>query len=483
MSCCAFLCLSTESIHLHHYPFSQLQFHSSGRLPQISPNVLRCCLSSLPPSSSNTTTRKNGANWGLPSSSINLSHGYSSISSSTTTESSNCRSNSSFDAQDHHIEFIVVNFYRFVFISDPKFEVRRHLSFLQDQGLDVCGRIYLNEQGINAQFSGPSKDAMAYVNWLREDQRFSDVLIQISPSSTGHVFPRLKLRYKPSLVQFEGGNLDLPLLDPSMLATPLTPAEWRKRMESVGTDAYASHGDPNKRYILLDVRNGVSIIQRDEMGGSGQEIKGNYGENKRYEGYEWDIGHFDGALRPEVDCFRSMSFGLSKLELSGSDPLANVDKENIDILMYCTGGIRCDVYSTILRQRGFQNLYTLKGGISHYFESEGPTKWIGNLFVFDSRLSLPPSTFKHGSNEGSRIQQAPKNNKFARCYTCGSQVNELRHRNCANLDCNLLFLCCRNCVEELRGCCCSNCKSAPRLRPILPGNQRYKKWHHYRDNK
>ncbi|GAB2268746.1 Rhodanese-like domain-containing protein 8, chloroplastic [Dionaea muscipula] len=373
----------------------------------------------------------------------------SSISSSTTTTTS------SFNGEVKDKDFVVVNFYRFVFIKDPQFEVSKHLSFLQDQGLDIHGRIYLNEQGINAQYSGPSADAIAYLDWLREDQRFSDILVQISPALSGHAFPRLKLRYKPSLVQLEGGNLDLPLLDPSMRATPLAPAEWRKRLELVNNEGDALNRDPHQQYILLDVRNG----------------------------YEWDVGHFSGAVRPEVDCFRSTSFGLSELEVPFSDPLATMDKEKTNILMYCTGGIRCDIYSTILRQRGFQKLYTLQGGVSHYLQKEGPVKWAGNLFVFDSRLSLSPSTFATGSAEASRIPIVPKNNRFARCYVCGLQVHELRHRNCANLDCNLLFICCGKCVEEHRGCCCSNCMTAPRLRPVLQGNQRYKKWHHYRDDR
>ncbi|CAK9187704.1 unnamed protein product, partial [Ilex paraguariensis] len=96
-------------------------------------------------------------------------------------------------------EFIVVNFYRFVFIKNPEEEVSKHLAFLQDR--DIHGRIYLNEQGINAQYSGPSKDAFAYVKWLKEDHRFSGILFQVSVASKGHAFPRLKLRYKPSLVQ------------------------------------------------------------------------------------------------------------------------------------------------------------------------------------------------------------------------------------------------------------------------------------------
>ncbi|KAK9714251.1 hypothetical protein RND81_06G081600 [Saponaria officinalis] len=236
-----------------------------------------------------------------------------------------------------------------------------------------------------------------------------------------------------------------------MRATPLTPVEWRKRLNSLHSNDHAASND-QATCILLDVRNG----------------------------YEWDIGHFHGAQRPEVDCFRSTSFGLSDAEVIDSDPLVNVDRDKTDILMYCTGGIRCDVYSTILRQKGFKNLYTLKGGVSHYLEKEGPEKWIGNLFVFDSRLSLPPSTFKPGVGTSIRGHDAA-HDKYARCYLCGSQVHELRHRNCANIDCNLLFLCCRNCVEDLRGCCCPKCTTAPRLRPVLSGHERYKKWHVYRD--
>uniref|UniRef100_A0A7N0RE20 Rhodanese domain-containing protein n=2 Tax=Kalanchoe fedtschenkoi TaxID=63787 RepID=A0A7N0RE20_KALFE len=346
-------------------------------------------------------------------------------------------------------EFVVVNFYRFVMIQDPEAEVARHLHFVKD--LDLHGRVYLNEQGINAQCSGPSKDALAYVNWLREDPRFSNILVQISPAVDGHAFPKLKLRYKPSLVQLEGGVSHLPLLDPSMRAMPLSPSEWRRKLEAVEE---RNDKSVNQKVVLLDVRNG----------------------------YEWDIGHFSGAQRPEVDCFRSTSFGMSEAEKENSDPLAMVDKENTEILMYCTGGIRCDVYSTILRQKGFQKLYTLHGGVSHYLEKEGPVEWIGNLFVFDSRLSLPSSVDKPETTTiEPGFQLARQSRKFGRCYVCASEVNYLRHRNCANLDCNLLFLCCKNCVISLRGCCCMDCTTAPRLRPVLSGHERYKKWHTYRD--
>ncbi|CAL0312325.1 unnamed protein product [Lupinus luteus] len=352
-----------------------------------------------------------------------------------------------------HGEYVVVNFYHFLFIKDPHAEVHKHLSFLHLQGLDIHGRIYLNEQGINAQFSGPSKDALEYLNWLREDNRFSDILVQISPSENGHAFPKLKLRYKPTLVQCQGGISHLPLLDPSARAIPLAPSEWKNKLEAINKTDVISEEHPNRNNIILDVRNG----------------------------YEWDVGHFHGAQRPNVDCFKNTSFGLSEEEITASDPLSNVDKEKANILMYCTGGIRCDVYSTILRQQGFQNLYTLKGGISHYLKNEGTAEWVGNLFVFDSRLALPPSMFHPQATTEAEMTQVSGDDKFAKCYICCSEVTELRHRNCANLDCNLLFLCCRKCVKELRGCCCLSCTTAPRLRPVLNGERRYKKWHIYRD--
>lgn len=216
-------------------------------------------------------------------------------------------------------DFVVVNFYKFVSIKQPQEEVAKHLAFVE--GLNLHGRIYVNEQGINAQYSGPSRDALAYFEWLREDENFSDLLVQISPALNRHAFPKLKLRYKPSLVQLEGGISHLPLLDPSMRAIPLAPSEWRNKLEAGKDIDKASNSDLNRDFILLDVRNG----------------------------YEWDIGHFHGARRPDVDCFRSTSFGLSQREAFASDPLADLDKEKTDILMYCTGGIRCDVYSTILR--------------------------------------------------------------------------------------------------------------------------------------
>lgn len=100
------------------------------------------------------------------------------------------------------------------------------------------------------------------------------------------------------------------------------------------------------------------------------------------------------------------------------------------------------------RKKGFQNLYTLEGGVSNYLKVEGPAGWVGNLFVFDGRLSLPPATFRQS---WPSEEEAEENGRWVGCcYACGSEVVELRHRNCANIDCNRLYLCVLRFVNRLR---------------------------------
>ncbi|KAI5062394.1 hypothetical protein GOP47_0022933 [Adiantum capillus-veneris] len=368
------------------------------------------------------------------------------------------------DGEKKWENYLVVNFYVLVNIDDPQGEVARHLAFMQNK--DIQGRILISSQGINAQYSGPREDVIAYANWVREDPRYASLYVQVSPSFDGHAFPRLKLRYKPSLVQVEGGTASLPITDPCSRAIPLSPGQWKDKITQNAIcveDSADSACQTMKRTVLvLDVRNG----------------------------YEWDIGHFKGAQRPPVDCFKSTEFGLQYTEDKESDPLANVDKENTDVLMYCTGGIRCDIYSAILRQKGFKNLYSLQGGVARYLIEESGENWLGNLFVFDSRLSVPPAAYKQsldiledGMQSMTNLAEAelPEQLEFCRCNLCQGSLSQMRHRNCANLDCNRLFLCCDRCVQEVMGCCSKLCTVAPRKRPFFSSPQQYQRWHNYRD--
>lgn len=220
-------------------------------------------------------------------------------------------------------------------------------------------------------------------------------------------------------------------------------------------------------------------------------------------GYEWDAGHFQGAERPLEDEFNETprgddGEGAVPEYLRGADPDTPVMVRPAPpvqvqcpaclaqpcascMQMYCTGGIRCDIYSTFLRQKGFRNLYSLEGGIQNYLEVEGSDSWDGALYVFDDRMAVSPSHLREaggadatdaaaGGVAGAAASTAAMPRAAAPCAVCGG-APQLPHINCANVDCNLLFLACRECTEELQGCCCEGCRDeAPRLlRPIKDG--------------
>lgn len=233
----------------------------------------------------------------------------------------------------------------------------------------------------------------------------------------------------------------------------LTPSEWLEKLER--SERPDLDNGERRKTLLLDVRNG----------------------------YEWDVGHFKGAQRPQVDNFKETDFGLSECKSSAGDPLVGVDKEEVDVLMYCTGGIRCDVYSTILRQKGFKNLFTLKGGVARYLKEVGRSNWSGNLFVFDSRLAVEPRAYAlHSEANSESVFESPSSEDCPTCRLCGGRLPQARHRNCANVECNELFLACEQCESRQKGCCSLECLASPKLRPLLDGSQAYERWHNYRDD-
>lgn len=136
-------------------------------------------------------------------------------------------------------------------------------------------------------------------------------------------------------------------------------------------------------------------------------------------------------------------------------------------MIYCTGGIRCDVYGTYLRKKGFNKLYTLEGGIQNYMREEGLDHWNGSLFVFDGRMAI-----RQNKDQQEELEAA------APCQVCGATA-VLPHMNCANIDCNKLFIACEACKGNYRGCCCEACTDAPRLlRPAKTAGQ-YGNWSQY----
>lgn len=428
-------------------------------------------------------------------------------------------------------EIVAVNFYHLVDLPSARATRKRHEAFLK--GRDVRGRIYIAPQGINAQFSAPAAVAAEYLIWVKNESEkvgeegggevggegegeeaalpppsaaraaasaaasrslLETMRANSEPSPRGeHLFPKLRLKYKPNLISLAGGTASLPITDPEARAVPLSPKQWEEMLLK---------GENEKRPIVLDVRNA----------------------------YEWDAGHFAGAERPLEDNFcetptdaTATSAAASGGGGGGENENEESDAENDDedggggvsspsldvpaylasapkdapVMMYCTGGIRCDIYSAHLRQKGFTNLYTLEGGVHSYFNQVGGRGWEGSLFVFDARMAVAPKSDDSSSSDlGSSSSDASSSSSSAAaleeeegeeeedeallpaaapCLLCGGRAS-LPHLNCSNIDCNRLFISCRACASKLFGCCCEACTAAPRLLRPAKASGYYGTW-------
>ncbi|KAI3436466.1 hypothetical protein D9Q98_005883 [Chlorella vulgaris] len=330
------------------------------------------------------------------------------------------------EADEAQKEYVIVNFYHLVDIERPHEVINRHKDWME--GKEVRGRVYISEQGINAQYGGVREDAEGYARWLAETQPlFKGLSYSVWPAE-GHQYPKLRLKYRPNLISLAGGMASLPVTDPGARAIPTQPAEW-KRMLKEGRSS-------DKPPLMLDVRNS----------------------------YEWDAGHFEGAARPLEAHFHETPTEALPNEVP--QYLEDADPER-PVMIYCTGGIRCDVYGTYLRKKGFNKLYTLEGGIQNYMREEGLDHWNGSLFVFDGRMAI-----RQNKDQQEELEAA------APCQVCGATA-VLPHMNCANIDCNKLFIACEACKGNYRGCCCEACTDAPRLlRPAKTAGQ-YGNWSQY----
>ena len=284
----------------------------------------------------------------------------------------------------------VLAFYDISSVENPQQKVAEWHQYFKDK--DVRGRIYIAHEGINAQMS--CHESVDCLDWMKEQFPGADVKIH---QYDEHPFARLAIKERKQLVA-----LDRPV-DFSKQAQHATPEEWKSMLDE---------GDAET--LVLDVRND----------------------------YEWDVGHFSGAEKPRMDTFREFDALAEKL--------SQIKDKNTRILMYCTGGIRCEFFSPLLKERGFDNLFQLKGGVIGYGLHEGNKHWEGNLFVFDDRMVIPLSEEKQPS--------------IAKCRLCSIPADT--YYNCACMDCNELFTSCPSCADELKGCCSKECVDAPRRRPF-----------------
>lgn len=289
--------------------------------------------------------------------------------------------------------YFVLAYYAFEPILDPHAEVLRQKTFLDR--LDAKGRIYISEEGINGQMSIAEEHAERYMEWMRLSPAFSKMAFKVHRYGE-HAFEKLIVKYRKQLVA-----IDCPL-DAKKGGVHLSPKEWREMLET------------RSDHILIDTRND----------------------------YEWEVGHFEGAELPKVATFRAFKGYTEEL-------VKNLPKET-PVMMYCTGGIRCELYSALLKEKGFSKVYQLEGGVINYGLQEGSKLWKGKLFVFDDRLTVPIS------DEATET--------IGKCAHCGVPCDD--YYNCASADCNKLLVMCRSCALSHSGCCKEACKESPHLRPF-----------------
>lgn len=281
-----------------------------------------------------------------------------------------------------------ISFYRYFILDNPQ-EFRDQL-YREWSALNCFGRIYLAREGINAQMSVPEEHMEAFLVSLENYPVFKGIPVKYAIEDNGKSFWKLSIKVRPKLV---ADGLDDDAFDVTNVGKHLDAKEFH---ELVGTG----------EHIVVDMRNH----------------------------YESEIGRFKGAICPEADTFRE--------ELALVTDLLK-DKKDSKLLLYCTGGIRCEKASAYLKHHGFRDVNQLHGGILEYARNirqlNLESHFTGKNFVFDGRM---------GESVDGQV--------IAQCHQCGKPCDV--HSNCANDRCHLLFIQCRECAGQFENCCSAECR-------------------------
>jgi UPF0176 protein len=280
-----------------------------------------------------------------------------------------------------------ISFYRYFMIDSP---LHFRDQVYQDWAdLNCFGRIYVAREGINAQMSVPESNYNAFLETLTKYPIFDQIPLKFAIEDNGKSFYKLTIKLRPKLV---ADGLDDNAFDVTNVGRHLSAKEFHDLVDS-------------GEHVLVDMRNH----------------------------YESEIGHFKGAICPETHTFRDEIKLVTEI-------LA--DQKDRKVLLYCTGGIRCEKASAYLKHHGFTDVNQLHGGILEYARQikqlNIEPNFIGKNFVFDERL---------GESVNGQI--------ISHCHQCGKLCDT--HANCANELCHLLFIQCPECAEKQEKCCSAAC--------------------------
>lgn len=283
---------------------------------------------------------------------------------------------------------LTLSFYAYAKIQDPQ-QFRNDL-FIAWNKLDALGRIYVATEGINAQMSIPEENLEAFRTTLEVYDFMKGIRLNEAVEHDDHSFLKLTIKVRHKIV---ADGLNDETFDVTNIGVHLKAQEFNDILD-----------DPNT--IVVDFRNH----------------------------YESEVGYFKDAITPDVETFRE-SLPIINEQLQNH-------KEDKNLVMYCTGGIRCEKASAYFKHQGFKNVFQLEGGIINYakqIKEEGlESKFIGKNFVFDNRL-------------GERITD----DIVSQCHQCGKPCDN--HTNCENDGCHLLFIQCDECKSAMDNCCSTEC--------------------------
>lgn len=287
------------------------------------------------------------------------------------------------------MQFKTISFYKYIEIESPP-ELQEKLRTIA-QNLSLTGRILIANEGVNGTISGQPQPLEEFKHLLKANALFSDLTFreQETPTIAHH---KLVVRVRSEMVHF-GENVNLQ--NTGIHLSPEELQHWYNHQED---------------FVIVDARNK----------------------------YEHKVGKFKNALTLPIDTFRE----FPRAAAEHLQPY-----KNKKMVLYCTGGVRCEKASAYLKEQGFENVYQIEGGIINYVTQFPDSHWEGGLFVFDDRIV---------SDVGEPITE---------CTFCSIECE--RYHNCHNLDCDTLFIACPECVENMKTTCSEECWKAPRQRKEL----------------
>ncbi|MDM5213948.1 rhodanese-related sulfurtransferase [Peribacillus sp. RS7] len=294
----------------------------------------------------------------------------------------------------------VLLYYLYVPIENHEEFAAEHLAACK--ALELKGRILVASEGINGTVSGTIEQTNQYMDMMKADPRFADIVFKIDEAD-GHAFKKMHVRPRNELVTL---RLEDDINPNRTTGQYLSPKEFFEQMQDENT-------------IVLDARND----------------------------YEYDLGHFRGAIKPEITNFRELPDWVRENKQMF---------EGKKILTYCTGGIRCEKFSGWLVEEGFEDVSQLHGGIATYGkdpEVQGDL-WDGQMYVFDERIAVPINQKEHVI--------------VGRDIYSGEPCE--RYVNCANPECNKKILCSEENEHKYMRSCTHECRVHPRNRYVVEHN-------------